>query len=47
MYYWVLMMSGFFESVNAFREQMRLRIKAELEDHADLAPPPAAQSLSG
>jgi coproporphyrinogen III oxidase-like Fe-S oxidoreductase len=38
MYYWVLMMSAFFESVNAFREQMRLRIKAELEDHADLAP---------
>lgn len=38
MYDWVLMMSAFFESVNAFREQMRLRIKAELEDHADPAP---------
>lgn len=38
MYDWVLMMSAFFESVNVFREQMRLRIKAELEDHADMAP---------
>ena len=31
MYYWVLMMASFFESVNAFREQMRALITAELE----------------
>jgi coproporphyrinogen III oxidase-like Fe-S oxidoreductase len=46
MYFWVLMMSAFFESVNTFREQMRGRIKAELEDISDLAQatpaPPAA-----
>lgn len=42
MYEWVLMMSAFFESVNAFREQMRSRIKAELEDHTDMAPAPSA-----
>lgn len=34
---WVLMMSSFFESVNAFREQMRSRIKAELDEHARAA----------
>lgn len=44
MFHWVLMMSAFFESVNAFREQMRLRIKAELEDHAD--PPPLPLRVS-
>jgi len=32
MYLWVQMMSAFFESVNAFREQMRHQIRAELED---------------
>jgi menaquinone C8-methyltransferase len=32
MYYWVLMMSEFFESVNRFRETMRARIRAELEE---------------
>jgi menaquinone C8-methyltransferase len=32
MYLWVRMMSAFFESVNAFREQMRHQIRAELED---------------
>jgi len=32
MYYWVLMMSEFFESVNAFRETMRAHIKAELDE---------------
>ena len=37
MYDWVLMMSAFFESVNAFREQMRSRISAALEEHAELA----------
>ncbi len=31
MYLWVQMMSAFFESVNAFREQMRHQIRAELE----------------
>ncbi len=34
MYLWVQMMSAFFESVNAFREQMRHQIRAELEDEA-------------
>jgi menaquinone C8-methyltransferase len=29
---WVQMMSAFFEAVNAFREQMRHQIRAELED---------------
>ena len=32
MYYWVLMMSEFFESVNRFRETMRSRIRAELDE---------------
>ena len=32
MYYWVLMMSEFFESVNRFRETMRARIRAELDE---------------
>lgn len=32
MYYWVLMMSEFFESVNRFREAMRGRIRAELDE---------------
>lgn len=31
MYYWVLMMASFFESVNEFREQMRTLIAADLE----------------
>jgi coproporphyrinogen III oxidase-like Fe-S oxidoreductase len=31
MYDWVLMMSAFYENVNAFREQMRAHIKSELE----------------
>jgi len=31
MFLWVQMMSAFFESVNAFREQMRHQIRAELE----------------
>jgi coproporphyrinogen III oxidase-like Fe-S oxidoreductase len=31
MYYWVLMMASFFESVNEFREQMRALIAADLE----------------
>jgi coproporphyrinogen III oxidase-like Fe-S oxidoreductase len=31
MYYWVLMMASFFESVNAFREQMRALVAAELD----------------
>jgi coproporphyrinogen III oxidase-like Fe-S oxidoreductase len=34
MYLWVQMMSAFFESVNAFREQMRHQIRAELEEGA-------------
>jgi menaquinone C8-methyltransferase len=34
MYLWVQMMSVFFESVNAFREQMRHQIRAELGDEA-------------
>jgi menaquinone C8-methyltransferase len=34
MYLWVQMMSAFFESVNAFREQMRHQIRAELDDEA-------------
>jgi oxygen-independent coproporphyrinogen-3 oxidase len=38
MFAWVLMMSSFYELVNAFREQMRARIKAEMEDRADLVP---------
>jgi coproporphyrinogen III oxidase-like Fe-S oxidoreductase len=33
MYFWVLMMSSFFESVNGFREQMRERIAEEIADH--------------
>jgi hypothetical protein len=32
MYLWVLMMSEFYESVNRFREAMRARIAAELEE---------------
>ncbi|MFZ5444247.1 MAG: coproporphyrinogen III oxidase family protein [Myxococcota bacterium] len=32
MYYWVLMMSEFFESVNRFRETMRGHIQAELDE---------------
>lgn len=32
MYLWVQMMSAFFEAVNAFREQMRHQIRAELEE---------------
>jgi hypothetical protein len=32
LYLWLQLMSGFFESVNAFREQMRHQIRAELED---------------
>ena len=31
MYYWVLMMASFFESVNEFREQMRMLMAAELD----------------
>jgi menaquinone C8-methyltransferase len=31
MYCWVLMMAGFFNSVNAFRDEMRLHIREELE----------------
>jgi len=31
MYCWVLMMSAFFNAVNAFRDQMRRHIRAELE----------------
>jgi hypothetical protein len=34
MYLWVQMMSAFFESVDAFREQMRRHIQAELGDAA-------------
>ncbi len=36
MYLWVLMMSAFFESVNVFREKMRLHIHAELERDEDV-----------
>jgi hypothetical protein len=34
MYCWVLMMAEFFSSVNAFRDQMRLHIREELEADA-------------
>lgn len=34
MYDWVLMMSAFYENVNAFREQMRQHIATELEQYA-------------
>ena len=36
MYLWVLMMAAFFESVNVFREKMRLHIHAELERDEDV-----------
>ena len=32
MYYWVLMMSEFYETVNRFREAMRSRIRSELDE---------------
>ncbi len=35
MYLWVLQMSAFFESVNAFREQMRANIHSELDQGQD------------
>ncbi|HSN72568.1 MAG TPA: coproporphyrinogen III oxidase family protein, partial [Steroidobacteraceae bacterium] len=39
MYCWILMMAEFFNAVNAFREQMRAHIRAELEDDdAPVAP---------
>jgi len=41
MYYWVLMMSAFFESVNDFREQMRAHIAEELNELEHAAPAPA------
>ena len=40
MYCWVLMMAEFFNAVNEFREQMRLHIRAELDE-----PPPHAARL--
>jgi coproporphyrinogen III oxidase-like Fe-S oxidoreductase len=36
MYLWVLQMSAFFESVNVFREKMRMHIAEELEDEDDV-----------
>ena len=33
MYCWVLMMAEFFNAVNAFRDEMRLHIRSELEDN--------------
>ena len=33
MYYWIIMMSEFFNSVNFFREQMRRHIRTELEEY--------------
>ena len=47
MYYWVLMMSAFFESMDAFREQMRGRIDADLEDRRDPPTAPRAQARGG
>lgn len=44
MYYWVLMMSEFFESVNRFRETMRAHIQAELDEpelRVDSTPAPS------
>lgn len=38
MFHWVQMMSGFFESVNEFREQMRHQIRDELEELALATP---------
>ncbi len=46
MYYWVRMMSQFYESVNAFRDAMRRQIGAELlEEPAPLADGPRAEAL--
>ncbi|MCC7198071.1 MAG: coproporphyrinogen III oxidase family protein [Gammaproteobacteria bacterium] len=39
MYLWVLMMSAFFESVNVFREDMRLHIREELEANEEVLVP--------
>jgi hypothetical protein len=45
---WVQMMSAFFESVNAFREQMRHQIRAELgDDHFGEAHVPLAEIRHG
>jgi hypothetical protein len=35
MYCWMLMMAEFFNAVNAFREQMRAHIRAELDDRQE------------
>jgi hypothetical protein len=44
MYYWIIMMSEFFNSVNVFRDQMRLHIRDELEEYDhDEALVPVAQ----
>jgi hypothetical protein len=40
MYCWTLMMSEFFNAVNAFREQMRGNIRIELESWNTPATPP-------
>jgi coproporphyrinogen III oxidase-like Fe-S oxidoreductase len=48
MYWLMLMMSEFFESVNAYRDQMRLHVQAELEAAQRTALPPviAAEELA-
>lgn len=43
MYCWLLMMAEFFNAVNEFRDQMRLHIRAELEELPRLAPPQAGR----
>jgi hypothetical protein len=47
MYVWVLMMAEFFNSVNAFRDAMRLHIREELERGAvpEVRIPLAAQDM--
>lgn len=47
MYYWVLMMSEFYENVNRFREAMRARIAAELEEPELRHDAPLVPALGG
>jgi coproporphyrinogen III oxidase-like Fe-S oxidoreductase len=46
MYCWILMMAEFFNAVNVFRDQMRQKIRAELEDYGrDVAAPEARATV--
>jgi len=47
MYWLMLMMSAFFESVNGYRDAMRAHIRDELNETATICVPVGNGSLSG